>query len=255
MKVGLGIPGPVMNRETFRFARQIGATHLVAHFASDRGARLDVEGFAGLERSVEYDRRFTYEHFVQTRELATQEGLEVAAVENFTAADWSDVLLDGPRRDQQIHHLGEIIADLGRAGIPILGYNFSLAGVWGRRLEPVARGGALSAVFRSPEEPPIPRGMIWNQIYDEALYQASDGRDYVTGITSEQLWDRHRRFLEELLPVAEAAGVTLALHPDDPPTAWLRGTPRLVYRGELYDRVLGVSASPANGLEFCVGTL
>lgn len=255
MKAGLGIPGPIMDRETFRFAREIGATHVVAHFASDRGAKLDAEGFSGLERSEEYDSRFTYDHFVETREMARAEGLELAAIENFTAADWSDVLLDGPRRGAQIEHLKQIVRDMGRAGVPVLGYNFSLAGVWGRVLEPVARGGALSAVFDRPDEPPIPQGMIWNQIYDDALYEASEGAKFLGPISSAQLWDRLERFLADLVPTAQDAGVVLALHPDDPPTATLRGTPRLVYRGALYDKVLAMQRSPHNALELCVGTL
>jgi len=55
--------------------------------------------------------------------------------------------------------------------------------------------------------------------------------------------------------VAEAAGVKLALHPDDPPMPTMRGQPRLVYQPRLYQRVLDLKPSPANALEFCLGTL
>lgn len=68
MKVGLGIPVPLLNGETLRSARQIGATHIVAHFASEHGSRLDVEGFSGVEYSREGDSRFRYEHFARTDE-------------------------------------------------------------------------------------------------------------------------------------------------------------------------------------------
>ena len=56
-------------------------------------------------------------------------------------------------------------------------------------------------------------------------------------------------------PVAEEAGVMMAAHPDDPPFETLRGMPRLVYQPSLYQRLLDRVPSPANGLEFCVGTL
>ena len=36
-------------------------------------------------------------------------------------------------------------------------------------------------------------------------------------VSEAQLWDNLRYFLERVLPVAEAAGVKLAMHPDDPP--------------------------------------
>lgn len=112
MKVGLGIPAPLLSGETLRSARQIGATHIVAHFASEHGSRLDVEGFSGVEYSREGDSRFRYEHFARTAEEAAAAGLTVAAVENFTAADWSDVLPDGTRREAQIERLRTIIKGL-----------------------------------------------------------------------------------------------------------------------------------------------
>jgi mannonate dehydratase len=74
-------------------------------------------------------------------------------------------------------------------------------------------------------------------------------------VTSEQLWSRLRRFLEEVVPVAEEAGVRLALHPDDPPMPTLRGTARLVYQPQLYQRVLDLKPSRANALEMCIGSL
>ena len=66
-------------------------------------------------------------------------------------------------------------------------------------------------------------------------------------MTSEQLWSRLAYFLTELVPVAA--------HPDDPPLAMVRGTARLVYKPELYQRLLDIVPSHANALEFCQGTL
>jgi mannonate dehydratase len=77
----------------------------------------------------------------------------------------------------------------------------------------------------------------------------------VPSATPEQLWQRLEEFLGEILPVAERAGVRLALHPDDPPLPFLRGQPRLVYQPHLYQRVIDLRPSPANALEFCLGSL
>jgi len=76
-----------------------------------------------------------------------------------------------------------------------------------------------------------------------------------TRITSDELWDRLHRFLADLLPVAEEAGVRLAAHPDDPPVERLRDTPRLVYKPDLYQKLLDTVPSTSNSLEFCLGTL
>lgn len=47
-----------------------------------------------------------------------------------------------------------------------------------------------------------------------------------------KLWATLEAFLREVTPVAEACGVTLALHPDDPPLASLHGRPQIVYNVE-----------------------
>jgi mannonate dehydratase len=117
-------------------------------------------------------------------------------------------------------------------------------------------GAALSSTYDHTPQSPIPKGMVWNAVYDRELYERSerDG-DYLDPISSEQLWDRYSRFLREIVPVAEESRVVMALHPDDPPLEEVRGTPRLIHRGALYDRMLGIVDSPANAMEFCVGTL
>jgi mannonate dehydratase len=74
-------------------------------------------------------------------------------------------------------------------------------------------------------------------------------------ITHDELWSRLQRFLEEVLPVAESAGVRLAAHPDDPPTPTMRSQPRLVYQPWMYRKLAAMSSSPSNGLELCLGTL
>jgi mannonate dehydratase len=96
----------------------------------------------------------------------------------------------------------------------------------------------------------MPRGMVWNMVYDP---DAPAGAQ--PPVAPEELWRRLERFLNEVLPVAEEAGVKLALHPDDPPMPTVRGQPRLVYQPQLYQKVIDLNPSPANRLEFCVGTL
>ena len=63
------------------------------------------------------------------------------------------------------------------------------------------------------------------------------------------------QFLAEVIPVAEQAGVRLALHPDDPPMPTMRRQPRLVHQPYMYERVLEAFPSDSNALELCVGTL
>jgi mannonate dehydratase len=160
------------------------------------------------------------------------------------------VLLDGPKRAQQMENVKTIIRRVGKAGIPVMGYNFSIAGVCGRTHAPYARGGAKSVGMEGPLDTPMPKGMVWNMVYDPEAPEGS-----VRGISHEELWRRFGEFLREVVPVAEEAGVRLAAHPDDPPMPMMRGQPRLVYQPHLYQRLLDIVPSRANALEFCLGSI
>jgi mannonate dehydratase len=131
-----------------------------------------------------------------------------------------------------------------------MGYNFSIAGVAGRTTGPYARGAAPSVGMEGTYDLPMPKGMVWNMIYDE---NAPEG--FLPSISHDELWRRLERFLSEVLPVAEAAGVKLAAHPDDPPTPTVRAQPRLVHQPRHYQKLIDLHASPANTLEFCIGSL
>jgi mannonate dehydratase len=257
MKLGLGLYRHALTRQNFQFARQAGATHLVAHlvdyFKGGAHSSRDNQptgteqgwGFTGTP-----DKLWTLEDLVALRKAVEAEGLKLEAIENFDPAHWYDVLLDGPKRAQHIENVKTIIRRLGQAGIPVMGYNFSLAGVCGRVAGPFARGGAISVGMDGPLDAPMPNGMVWNMVYAPGA-----PKGVVPPITPEELWRRLGRFLEDVVPVAEEAGVRLAAHPDDPPLPTMRGQPRLVYQPRLYQRLLDAKPSRANALEFCLGSL
>lgn len=256
MKLGLGLYRHMLTPDNFRFARQAGATHIVAHW---------VDYFHGTVKIPEsdesrnwgviqnQDRLWTYEELRDLKSAINAEGLELAAIENLDPSHWHDVLLDGPRKQQHLENVKTIIRTLGKAGIPVLGYNFSIAGVWGHIQGPWARGGAESVAFlgaEGPKETPIPKGQVWNMTYDPDAPAGTVGT-----VTSEQLWQRLSDFLHAVVPVAEEAGVRLAAHPDDPPMPSIRGASRLVYQPHLYQKLLDIYPSPSNALEFCQGTI
>lgn len=257
MKLGLGLYRHQLNAEHYRFARQCGCTHLVIHLVDYfRSSHSNLPGDqpvgddSGWGLAGDPDRLWNYEELAAIKREINAAGLELEAIENFDPAHWHDVLLDGSKKSQQLENLKQLVRDVGRAGIPILGYNFSIAGVAGRVKGPFARGGAEAVGMDGPFDKPMPNGMVWNMIYDP---NAAPGT--VPSATSEQLWARLKDFLDALLPVAEEAGVTLAAHPDDPPMPTVRGQPRLVYQPRLYQKLIDLRPSPRNALEFCIGTL
>lgn len=254
MKLGFGLYKHMLNDNHYRFARQSGATHVVVHLVdyfghSNEKSDQPVGGDKGWGKAGD-GRLWSLEYLLEIKNQINTHGLTWEAIENFDPAMWHDVLLDGPKKKDQMELLKKQIRIVGEAGIPIVGYNFSLAGVAGRVKGPFARGGAESVGMNGPDDTPVPNGMVWNMVYDE---QAKPGT--VESIPHDVLWKRLKYFLDELLPVAEEAGVTLAAHPDDPPLPCVRQTPRLVYQPHMYQDLINLVPSEKNKLEFCLGTI
>jgi mannonate dehydratase len=257
MKLGLGLYRSLLTEDNFKFAKQAGVSHLVVHlvdYFKGQNPVLDSGGpNMGWGTTTNQDKPWTEADLRDIKRHIEANGLVWEAIENFDPSHWSDILLDGPNKRAQMETIKRTIQVIGRVGIPIMGYNFSLAGVWGWTKGPWGRGGAKALVYDESKidpQTPIPNGMVWNMVYDP---DAPSGQ--VRRVESDELWQRYEWFLSEILPVAEEAGVKMALHPDDPPADMLRNTARLVNQPSKYQRVLDLSPSPANNLEFCLGSL
>eukprot|EP01051_Picozoa_sp_SAG22_P003911 SAG22_NODE_199_length_15450_cov_11.690704_7_plen_332_part_00 len=212
-------------------------------------------------------------------------GLVCEAIENFPPVHWDKVLLGAPGREEQMENLKRTITNMGRAGIGTMGYCFTLTGTWGRYPSP-ARGEAVGQGWdiddvrddAHPEWPgeaarvdvdsPIPEGYIWKQWIDgsagdhyfagstgEKRSSVGTGRPSIGPVSEEEMWARVTWFLERLVPVAEAAGVRLAAHPNDPPIPSMRGVASILYKPEKYQRLLDIVPSAYNTCEFCQGTV
>lgn len=256
MKLAFGLYTHMLNDKDYAFARQAGATHIVAHltdyfYKGDSGNDQPVGDINGWGH-VRKEPVWSVEYLSSLKKDMAAHGLELAALENISPAFWHDVLLDGPERAEHIDNVKRLIRNMGAVGIGILGYNFSLAGVAGRTTGPYARGGAVSVGLEGYSEhldTPIPAGMVWNMIYDPEM------KGTLETVTRELLWQRYSDFLSEILPTAEAEGIVLAAHPDDPPLPEVRKQPRLIYQPQHYDTLLELNNSPNNQLEFCLGSL
>ncbi|MCB9994298.1 MAG: mannonate dehydratase [Hyphomicrobiaceae bacterium] len=73
-------------------------------------------------------------------------------------------------------------------------------------------------------------------------------------IGAESLKRHHYDFLEQVVPVAEEAGISLCCHPDDPPFSLL-GLPRVMSTEQDYSELAEAVNSRAAGITFCTGSL
>lgn len=78
--------------------------------------------------------------------------------------------------------------------------------------------------------------------------------DTYKDIDEKVLANHLRLFLDSILPVAEESGVSMAIHPDDPPYP-IFGLPRVVSTAADYERIISDNNSPNNGFAFCTGSL
>jgi mannonate dehydratase len=106
--------------------------------------------------------------------------------------------------------------------------------VWRTQEPAVLRGGARGTRFNLAEHDPA---------------QLTHGRVY----SEAEMWANYDYYMERILPVAEEAGVRLALHPDDPPVESLGGIARLFRNFDGFKRAMTTFDSPMHGLDFCMG--
>lgn len=160
-------------------------------------------------------------------------GLDLVGIEDSPPLDRARLGLPG--RDEEIEHFCTQVRAMGKLGIPMLCYNWMAVIPWLRTSVALrGRGGALVTGF------------------DRAVLEGLPPT-WAGEVSAEQFWDAFAYFIRRVAPVAEQAGVRLALHPDDPPLAPLRGLGRIMNSVEAFQRVIDLIDSPANAITLCQG--
>src|SRR5258708_4155874 len=203
--------------ERFRLARQIGVDHAIVGVSQALSSVAKNEYAAELRKiKAEFD----------------EPGLTIAGVESHPVPA-EKIKLGLPGRDAEIENYIAAIQALRETGIPMICYNFMAGLGWYRtKVDVRERGGALTSEFD----------------YQDAQKQ---GPTEWGEVSEARMWQNIESFLKAVIPVAEKAGVKMALHPDDPPISPLRGIARIVTSAANYGRILNMVPSPMNGITFC----
>ena len=223
MQRKIGLVLPQMTPSDLRLAKQIGATDIVgnipeADYSHPLHNNAPVADFVSLLR---------------TKEMVESVGLRWTVIESLRIPD--GVKFGEAGRDKDIENWITSIRAIGAAGIPIVCYHWMTGhGHFRTNNSYPVRGGAVSVAYEHAKmvnAPPTEAGIV----------------------TEDTLWNSLKYFLEAVVPVAEEAGVKLAMLPDDPPLSPWRGLGRIMRSPENFQRMIDLVPSPNNGITFCQG--
>jgi len=165
-------------------------------------------------------------------ERAKAAGLTVC---NIMIGGFGNAIYARPGRDEEIEKVRQSIRAAGKAGLPVVEYNWYAHRAMEGYYEETGRAGAGLTAFdydRMKDLPPLPQ---------EGAH------------TLEEMWTNITYFLKAVVPVAEESGVRLALHPNDPPAPLSRGSQQIMGSVAGWKRLIGIVNSPANGITFDCG--
>lgn len=207
-----------MSAENLTLAAQCGVTDVVGRYP---GTNLD--------------------DLLRIRDQVESYGMRLATVEGYLPIE---NLKLGRDDGTELTAMRQLLTNMKHVGVDILCYNFMAGTDWVRtRLDAPERAGAKVTAFSLAE---VERARSLNQ----ASGTLASGED----ISADQLWKNLERFLRELIPVAEEMGVTMCMHPDDPPLLQLLGKARIMNSVENFERLVELVPSPSNAICFCQGT-
>ena len=177
-----------------------------------------------------WDGKDRADYWDEMKAMAQRHGLRLYNVGTKT---WEEIALASEDRDEKIDAWCTMLRNLGQAGIPTLGYTFQPGGYF-RTAPTEGWGRAAYSTFD----------------YEELQKEEPSRGD----LDEETLMENFRYFLDRTLPVAEEAGVTMALHPDDPPIREpLGGVARGVSSLEQFEEIFKLRPSSRHRMLFCQG--
>jgi len=176
----------------------------------------------------------------------TEAGLRLSAIENIPYGFYYKLMFGLEGRDKQLTHIKNTVRNIGKAGIPVLAYNWMPVGVW-RTSPREGRGGAKVDAFDRNE---------LDEMSGSEYMKAEDWADHIPDkeYSEEEFWEHYEYFVKHIIPVAEKWDVTLALHPNDPPIPYVGGYPSLFRNLESIKRAMDIYPSENHGLVFCLGS-
>jgi mannonate dehydratase len=176
-----------------------------------------------------------FEQLQAMRQRLARHGLRIYSAVHYAYRS-PEVQLGRPGRDKYIEIYRRFLRDAGKLEIPVASYDFHPANTYTTRM--IDYRGYSTREFDLNDF----RARVEKQQFE---------REY----SADEIWANYTYFVKAVLPVAEEAGIKLALHPDDPPLAKMNGVAKLFINYDGYHRAEEIAGGSRNwGLTFCVGT-
>ena len=161
------------------------------------------------------------EKIMELKKTVEDAGLKISVIESVPVHE--DIKLGKPTRDRYIENYKTTIRNLGEAGIPVVCYNFMPVFDWTRsQLDYRLPDGSTALIYEEEviqKMDPVSGELSlpgWDSSYTKEEMQDLIN-EYKENVDEEKLWENLEYFIKEIIPVAEEAGVKMAIHPDDPP--------------------------------------
>lgn len=223
-----------------------------------------VEGIVWSLHDVPAGEEWPMEKIEEVKDEASKYGLNIDVVESVNVHE--DIKLGLPSRDQYIENYKKTIEKLGKVGVKVICYNFMPVFDWLRTdLAKETEDGSTTLFYETSKIKDIDPFELVKKVNDnpnytmpgwepERLESLSNLFEAYKDVTTEDLWNNLEYFLSEIIPVAAANGIKMAIHPDDPP--WpIFGLPRIMINKENIQRFLKLVDHPFNCLTLCSGSL
>lgn len=224
-----------------------------------------MEGIVGTLSDIPAGELWPLDRIVALKEEVEEHGLKLEVIESVNVHE--DIKLGLPTRDQYIETYIATIRNLAEIGVKVICYNFMPIFDWIRSdLAKVLDDGSTVLAYEKDKVETVDPAALFGRMDGEANGFSLPGWEEArlktikelfalyNGVTEEDLFNHLQYFLEKVIPVAEACGIKMAIHPDDPPWS-VFGLPRIVTNKENLLRIVQLVDSPANGLTICSGSL
>jgi len=182
---------------------------------------------------------------------------EGIAVGNLMINLSNDILYGKPgnKRDEDIEKIKQSVIAAGKVGLPVVEYNFYAHRAMEGYFEEIdtARGNSgwtgfdyelTQTAAQQYQTRPEEKGMKFKDLPP----LANEGAHNL-----DEMWNNIAYFLKAVVPVAEKAGVRMALHPNDPPAPISRGSQQIMGTVAGWKKLITIVNSPSNGITFDCG--